>query len=128
PDLYRCAASYSGMTNLYTYLKEVPPYYTPYLQMFYEMLGDPEKDADYFRLFSPIFNAGRVKHPVFIAQGGMDNKSNVNETNHFVKELKDNGVDVSYFLKPDEGHYFKDETNRIDLYKSLAEYFSVHLK
>ena len=127
-DLYQCAASYSGMTNLYTYLKEVPPYYTPYLQMFYEMLGDPEEDADYFRLFSPIFNAGRVKNAVFIAQGGMDNRSNVNETNHFVKELKDNDVEVSYFLRPDEGHYFKEEQNRIELYKSLAEFFSAHLQ
>lgn len=127
-DLYKCAASYSGMTNLYTYLKEIPPYYTLYLKMFYEMLGDPELDGDYFRMFSPIFNAGRVKKPVFIAQGGKDNRSNVNETNHFVKELKDNGVDVTYFLREDEGHYFRDEGNRIELYRKLSEFFSENLK
>src|SRR5690606_7338576 len=43
-SLYACAASYSGITNFFTYLKEIPPYYKPYRQMFHEMVGDPVAD------------------------------------------------------------------------------------
>jgi len=127
-DLYACAASYSGMTNLYTYLKEIPPYYTPHLQMLYEIVGDPEKDGDYFRNHSPIFHADNVNIPIFIAQGGKDSRSSVSETNHFVKELRKNGVKVTYRLEDEEGHYFRNEENRIALYRALADFFEKNLR
>jgi len=126
--LYACAASYSGITNLFTYLKEAPPFYKPYRQMFYEMIGDPVEDSEYFRKHSPIFHADKIKHPIFIAQGGKDSRSNVNETNQFVKDLRNKGVPVTYMLKNEEGHQFEDEKNKVSLYKELALFFDKNLK
>ncbi|GAA4783744.1 S9 family peptidase [Olivibacter ginsenosidimutans] len=127
-DLYRCTASYSGITNLFTYLKEVPPYYKPYLLMFYEMVGNPEKQADYFRAVSPAFHVDKIKGPIFIAQGGKDERGNVNETNQMVRELKSRQIPITYFLKEKEGHYFKDEQVRLEFYKQLESFFSTNLK
>ena len=127
-DLYACAASYSGMTNLYTYLKEFPPYYLPYMEMFYEMVGDPKRDGDYLRAFSPIFHADKVKIPLFIAQGGRDKRNNVNETNHFVKELQKNGAQVKYMLKEEEGGYFHKDENKMSFYVELGKFFDNNLK
>lgn len=126
-EIYSCAASYSGMTNLYTYLKEIPPYLTPYMEMFYEMVGDPKTDADYLRAFSPVFHPDKIKIPVFIAQGAKDNRNNVNETNIFVKELKKKGVDVTYMLKEEEGNFFRSDKNTIDFYRALESFFEKHL-
>lgn len=126
-EIYSCAASYSGMTNLYTYLKEIPPYYSPYMEMFYEMVGNPKVDGDYLRAYSPIFHADKVKIPLFIAQGGKDNRNNVNETNLYVKELRKNGVNVIYMLKEEEGNTFKNDQNRVDFYRSLESFFEKHL-
>lgn len=126
-DIYSCAASYSGITNLYTYLKEMPSYYSPYMKRFYEMVGDPKTDGDYLREFSPVFHPDKVKIPLFIAQGGKDTRNNVNETNIFVKELRKNGVDVTYMLKEEEGNGFQDYKNKLDFYLTLAGFFEKHL-
>ncbi len=126
-EIYACAASYSGMTNLYSYLKEIPPYLSPYMKMYYEMVGDPKVDGDYLRAFSPIFHPDKVNIPVFIAQGAKDSRNNVNETNIFVKELRKNNVDITYMLKEDEGNYFRNDKNRVDFYRALESFFEKYL-
>ena len=127
PELYRCGASYSGLTNLFTYVKGIPPYYKPYQQMYFQMVGDPEKDADYFRNTSPVFHTDKIKVPVLIAQGTKDPRVNVNETNQFVKELKKRKIPVTYILKEDERHYFKKAENRIEFYKQLEKFLENNL-
>lgn len=128
PDLYACAASYSGITNLFTYLKEIPPYFKPYRQMFYEMVGNPTIDSDYFRKHSPIFHAGKIKKPVFIAHGVKDSRVNVMETNHFVKDLRSRKVPVEYILEADEGRLFTANEEKVHLYNELAEFFDTYLQ
>lgn len=128
PNLYACAASYSGITNLFTYSQEDPLNFKPYRQMAHEMIGDPMKDNEYFRKNSPIFHTDKIKHPVFIIQGSRDTRSNVNETNQFVKDLRNKGIPVTYMLNEDEGHQFENEKNKIALYKELAAFFDKYLQ
>ena len=127
PDLYRCGASYSGFTNLFTYLKDIPPYYRPYLQMYYETVGNPETDADYFRSASPVFHTDKIKVPVLIAQGARDPRVNMNETNQFVKELKKRNVPVTYIFKEGEGHFFRNTENKLEFYRELEIFFDKNL-
>jgi len=128
PNLYACAASYSGITNLFTYSQEDPLNYKSYRQMVHEMIGDPMKDSEYFRKNSPIFHTNKIKHPVFIIQGSRDTRSNVNETNQFVKDLRNKGIPVTYMLNEEEGHQFENEKNKISLYKELAAFFDEYLQ
>ncbi|SFC21719.1 Prolyl oligopeptidase family protein [Parapedobacter composti] len=127
-DLYACAASHSGFTNLFTYLKEIPPHFKPYLQMYYEIVGNPETEPDLIRAMSPVFHADRIEIPVFIAQGGKDRWSAVNETNQFVQKLKKRKVPITYILREEEGRYFRNEDNRIQFYRELGAFFDSHLK
>ena len=126
-DVYACAASYSGIINLYTYLKEFPSYYTPYMQKFYDMVGNPHEDGDYLKAHSPIFNIDKVQIPLFIAQGGKDTRNNVNETNHFVNELQKKGVKVTYMFKEQETNCFVNEKNNVDFYRNLEKFFKHNL-
>jgi dipeptidyl aminopeptidase/acylaminoacyl peptidase len=87
--------------------------------MFYETVGNPETDADYFREVSPVFHTDKIKVPVLIAQGAKDPRVNMNDTNQFVKELKKKNVPVTYILKEDEGHFFRNIDNRLEFYKEL---------
>ncbi|MEO8794287.1 MAG: S9 family peptidase [Daejeonella sp.] len=121
-DLYACGASYSGFINLFTYVKAIPPYYKPYQQMYYEMVGNPETDGDYFRNVSPVFHTDKIKVPVLIAQGTKDPRVNVNETNQFVKELKKRQIPATYLIKENEGHLFKKQENKIEFYKELEAF------
>jgi dipeptidyl aminopeptidase/acylaminoacyl peptidase len=127
PDLYQCGASYSGFTNLFAYLKDIPPYFRPYQQMYHEMVGNPELDSEYFRAVSPVFHTDRIKVPVLIAQGARDPRVNMNETNQFVKELKKKNVPVTYLLKEDEGHYFRNFENRLEFYRELEVFLDKNL-
>src|SRR5690606_18440854 len=105
-DLYKCAASYSGFINLFTYLKEVPPHFKPYLQMYYETVGNPETEPELIKSMSPVFHSDRINIPVFIAQGGRDSWSTVNETNQFVQKLKKRKIPITYMLREEERRYF----------------------
>lgn len=125
--LYKCAASYSGFTNLFSYLKEFPPYYNQYIEMMYEMIGNPEKDADYLKACSPAFHADKMKTPIFIAHGEKDRRMSVEEINLFVKNLKNEKVKVNYLLVPDEGHVFRKEENKINFYTELEQFFDENL-
>lgn len=127
PDMFACGASYSGLINLFTFLKSVPPYYMPFRQMYYEMVGNPETDADYFRAASPVFHSDKIKVPVLVAQGAKDPRVNVNETNQFVTELKNRGVPVTYILKEDEAHYFRNQENRLEFYQELEKFLAANL-
>ena len=53
PDLYACAVDYVGVSNLFSFLQTIPPYWKPMLDMMYEMVGDPpEGQHDAGRLFA----------------------------------------------------------------------------
>ncbi|HSN50085.1 MAG TPA: prolyl oligopeptidase family serine peptidase, partial [Bacteroidales bacterium] len=40
PDLYAAGVDYVGVSNLFTFLRTIPPYWKPMLDMMYEMVGD----------------------------------------------------------------------------------------
>ncbi|MFC5282905.1 alpha/beta hydrolase family protein [Pedobacter alpinus] len=122
PQLYKCAASYSGYINLFTYLKGFPAYYKPYKLMLNEMIGDPEKDIDYLKSSSPIFQVDKIKTPILIAQGGKDSKVNVTETNQFVKELRKKQIAVNYILNENETQLFKNPENKFTFYRQLGDF------
>lgn len=127
-DLYACAASYSGFTNLFAFLKEIPPHLKHYVQLYYEIVGNPETEHEMLRATSPVFHADRVEIPVFIAQGGKDKWNAPNETSQFVQKLRKRKIPVTYFLREDEGWYFRNDENRVLLYQELGEFFDKHLR
>lgn len=126
--LYKCAVSYSGHINLFTYLKGIPPYYNQYLEMIYEMLGNPEKDYELFRQCSPVFHADKIHVPVFIAQGEKDNRVSTTELSDFVKKLERQNTTVKYLLIKEEGHGFKKLENKYTLYSEVELFLEQNLK
>ncbi len=127
-DRYACAASYSGFANLFTYLREIPPHLQPYLQMYYEIIGDPEKESDLIKSMSPVFHSDKINIPIFLAQGGRDKWNSVTETNQFVQKLRKRKIPITYFLREDEGRFFQNKEDRLTLYNDLGDFFDKHLK
>src|SRR6202008_5147740 len=72
PDLYAAGIDYVGVSNLFTFMKTIPPYWKPYLEMMYDMVGNPEKDSVMLHAYSPVFHVDKIKCPLFIAQGAKD--------------------------------------------------------
>lgn len=127
PYLYACAVSYVGPSNLFTLLESIPPYWKPFIDMEYEMIGDPVKDKELLTEISPVFHAENIRIPLFIAQGANDPRVNKAESEQIVDAVRRTGKDVVYMVKDNEGHGFHNEENRFDFYRQLEEFFRKHL-
>lgn len=127
PDLYTCAISYSGYINLFSYVKGIPAYYKPYKEVLYTIIGNPEKDVDYLKQASPIFQTNKIKVPLMIFQGGKDEKVNMIETNQFVKELRKNKQKVVYILNESEPHTISNTSIKIHFYQNIEVFLNKHI-
>lgn len=128
PDLYAAAVDYVGVSNMFTFMNTVPPYWKPMMDMMYEMVGDPVKDSVMLAEVSPVYHVDKIKAPLFVAQGANDPRVNIDESDQIVEALKERGVDVEYMVKDNEGHGFRNEENRFDFYKAMIGFFNKHLK
>ncbi len=126
--LYKCAASNSGVLNLFSYLKTIPPYFVSSLSTYYEQIGNPDTDAEYLRQVSPVFHANKVNIPVFISQSSKDTRINGNDALQFVKELNKLGKPVTYLEKPENITPFDREESRKKTYTAIEAFLRENLK
>jgi dipeptidyl aminopeptidase/acylaminoacyl peptidase len=127
PDLYAAAVDYVGVSNMFTFMKTIPPYWKPFLDQMYEMVGDPVKDKELLTAVSPALHTDRIKTPLFVAQGANDPRVNKAESDQIVENLRKRGVPVEYMVKDNEGHGFHNEENRFDFYTAMEGFLSKHL-
>lgn len=127
PDLYACAIDYVGVSNLFTFMETIPPYWKPYLEMLYRMVGHPEKDKELMKARSPVFHIHRIKTPLFVAQGANDPRVNIDESDQIVRSLRARGIDVPYMVKYNEGHGFANEENRFEFYQAMTGFLLRHI-
>ncbi len=128
PELYACGVDYVGVSNLFTFMKSIPEYWKPQLEMMYEMVGNPEKDEELMRAASPVFHVDKIKAPLFIAQGKMDPRVNINESDQMVEALKKRGIRAPYMVKDNEGHGFANQENKFDFYEAMEKFLAENLK
>ena len=127
PQMYAAGVDYVGVSNMFTFMKTIPPYWEPMLEMMYEMIGDLEKDSVMLKEVSPVFHVDKIKAPLFIAQGKNDPRVNVDESDQMVKAMKEKGIKVEYLVKDDEGHGFRNEENKFDFYRAMEKFLNIHL-
>ncbi|OQX97033.1 MAG: S9 family peptidase [Bacteroidetes bacterium 4572_128] len=127
PDLYACGIDYVGVSNLFTFMKTIPPYWSQYLAMLYEQVGHPQKDSLLLAAKSPALNADKIKSPLFVAQGAKDPRVNIQESDQMVKAMKKRGVVVEYMVKENEGHGFHNEENKFEFYEAMNKFLKKHM-
>jgi dipeptidyl aminopeptidase/acylaminoacyl peptidase len=127
PDLYACGIDYVGVSNLFTFIESIPPYWEPYLEMLYDMVGNPDEDKQRMKETSPSLHADKITAPLFIAQGANDPRVVQAESDQMVAALKKRGVDVEYMVKENEGHGFRNEENQFEFYRMMEKFLSKNL-
>ncbi len=128
PNLYKCAASNSGVLNLFNYLISIPPYLRSNLQMYYDIVGNPDTDVDYMRQASPVFHADKINVPIFITQNIKDPRINPSDAIRLVKELKKRNVPVTYYEKEESPFSINREESRQQVYTALEQFLESNLK
>ena len=129
PDRYVAAVDYVGVSNLFTFLESMPPYWKPMLDMLYEMIGDPRTEEGKQALHdaSPLFFVDRIVTPLLVAQGANDPRVKQAESDQIVDALRARGVDVKYILKENEGHGFHNEENMFEFYEAMDTFLAEYL-
>lgn len=127
PELYACGIDYVGVSNLFTFLNTIPPYWKPFLDMMQEMVGHPERDKELLTSSSPVFHVDKIQAPLFVIQGAKDPRVNIDESNQIVEALKKRGIEVPYLVKENEGHGFHNEENKFEAYEAMEKFLEEHL-
>lgn len=130
PELYACGVDYVGVSNLFTFMETIPPYWAPYLPILKAVWYDPAipEEKEIMEEVSPVFHIDKIKKPLFVVQGANDPRVNIDESDQIVQALRDKDMEVPYMVKYDEGHGFGKEENRMDLYEAMMGFFAMHLK
>ncbi len=127
PDLFRCAVSVVGPSNLITFINSIPPYWSSYRAMLHQRVGDPDAEPEFLRSRSPLFHVDRIRIPLLIAQGANDPRVKRAESEQIVEALKAKGLDHEYLLFEDEGHGFAKPENRLRFYAAAERFLARHL-
>lgn len=129
PEVYACAVDYVGVSNLFTFMNTIPPYWEPFRAMLYEMVGNPDDPTDKARMeaTSPVFHVDKIQAPLLIAQGAKDPRVAQAESDQVVAALRERGIEVQYLLKENEGHGFRNEENRFEFYEAMEAFLATHL-
>ncbi|MDR1652148.1 MAG: S9 family peptidase [Prevotellaceae bacterium] len=130
PNLYACGVDYVGVSNIFTFMKSIPEYWKPYLDMLKEIWYDTEnaEEAAIAKEVSPAYQIDKIKSPLFVVQGANDPRVNINESDQIVEQLRAKGVNVPYMVKYNEGHGYAHEENRIEFYKYMLGFLAENLK
>ncbi len=127
PDLFRCAVSIVGPSNLITFINTIPPYWSSYRAMLHQRVGNPDTEPEFLESRSPLFHVHRIKIPMLIAQGANDPRVKRAESEQIVGAMKAKGIDHEYLLFEDEGHGFAKPESRFRFYAAAERFLAKHL-
>jgi dipeptidyl aminopeptidase/acylaminoacyl peptidase len=130
PGLFRCAASFAGVTDpslLYTatwgdFTDDVKRFTLPVL------VGDPKADAALLDAASPLKRVAELKVPVLLAYGMEDSRVPKEHADRFASAARAAGVQMERVPYPDEGHGFVKLENHADFLRKLEAFLARSLK
>lgn len=129
PELYTAGISYVGVSNLITWLKNLPPYWAPAQGRLDVRVGDLDdpQDRERLRQQSPLFHVEQIDDPLLVIQGANDPRVPKAESDQIVAALNKAGQEVNYLVAPNEGHGFQKEANRLAVAAAIERFLAEHL-
>jgi dipeptidyl aminopeptidase/acylaminoacyl peptidase len=109
-DRIACSLDVVGISHFGTFLKNTESYRRDLRRVEYGDERVPEI-AEFFEKMAPLNNAGRIKKPLFVVQGGNDPRVPLSEAEQMVAKVRANRGPVWYLMASDEGHGFRKKTN-----------------
>lgn len=127
PEVFDAGVNIFGVTNWVRTLKSIPPWWGANRDALYDELGDPATDEERLRKISPLFHASNIVKPLLVVQGANDPRVLQVESDELVEAVRANDVPVEYVLFEDEGHGFRNKSNRIEASQAYLEFLDEHI-
>lgn len=125
PALYRCGASFAGVSDLQYMLKDdsdTNASATGRLQL-NRMFGTSAARKQVLDDVSPLKSAAQFRVPVLIAHGEWDKRVPIEHSEKMVQALKDSEKEVEWLVLREEGHGIFHEDNQERFYQALFKLF-----
>ncbi|WP_165782404.1 alpha/beta hydrolase family protein [Solilutibacter silvestris] len=125
PELYKCAIGYVGVYDLEIMRKKDMLVESKSGERYLErVLG-----SDFAKLkeWSPAQNTAKIKVPVFLAAGSIDERVPMNQFNALKRALEGNGAKVETMVADGEGHGFYSVDNRTQLFEHMEAFLKKYI-
>ena len=128
PDLYQCAASFAGVTDLTLLFAQSRLHKNPALrEELIRIVGDPDLDYDEQTSNSPVYRYRDIKRPVFLAHGTKDRIVDIEHSWRLRMLMRLQGTDPEFVVIDDVGHGFSYVEDAELLYDPLVRFLDRHL-
>ena len=126
PDLYQCAIGYDGLYDLALWESRDSDTARYAGGRLYQktVLGYNKKQL---KAFSPAFHADKLKIPVFLLQGGRDQRAPVPGYKEMVSAIRKHGTPLKTLFEENEGHGFYKPAHRIKAWNEILGFLNKYI-
>ena len=130
PDLYACAVSFAGVSDLPDMLRTEHRDHgenSDVVSFWHSRIGSPYDDSEQLRATSPARHADQVKCPVLLMHGEGDTTVRIDQSETMYDALRSAGKDVQFIRFPGEDHYLTFADTRIRMLTELEKFLAAHI-
>jgi dipeptidyl aminopeptidase/acylaminoacyl peptidase len=130
PDLYACAVSFAGISDLPAMLRGERARFgkdSAAVSFWISRIGSPYDDSDQLRATSPARQAAQVRCPVLLMHGEGDVTVPIEQSELMDKALRAAGKPVEFIRFPGEDHYFVLADTRIRMLKETEAFLKKNI-
>ena len=127
PDLYRCAVSLGGVTDLPQLVSDGRGYLNQ-KPMVEARIGSWWNDRDRLRETSPVAHAQGMRTPLLLMHGSMDRSVPVSQSRNLADALKAaNATNARYVELPLADEALRREEDRLHVFSEMERFLTQHL-
>lgn len=124
PGLYKCTVGYVGLYDLTLAGRADFGHYAFGSRYVRVVLGD---DSATLEAASPVYNADKIRDPLFIVYGGADKRVVPENARELISALDKAGKKYQVMYEPNEGHGFAEPEHRFELYTRMLAFFDKYI-
>lgn len=122
PDLYKCAVSFAGVTDVAELVSSLRNYLN--FDIAKEQIGS---DYRSLRQRSPLYIVEDFEIPVLLAHGTKDRSVEVRHSQRMYRELKKSDKAVTYLELEDGDHHLSKEEHRVEFFRAMDKFLQAHM-
>ncbi|WP_016956530.1 alpha/beta hydrolase family protein [Catenovulum agarivorans] len=130
PDLYKCAISINGVSDVESMLDEDEDKYGKdhwVLRYWGDVIGSVDQGRKLLQEISPINYVKNIKAPILLIHGAADTVVPYTQSYHLNDELEDEDKDVTFVRLSKEDHYLSSAHTRIQALQAIEAFLQKHM-
>ena len=126
PELYSCALSVAGVTDLDSHVRDRKRYRFGELYSKKSILSGFENQKD-MKTHSPARRASEMKIPTFLAHGTEDQAVRFSQYTYMKNSLKKSSAKLTAIEFEGDGHSLSNQDNSMRLYQEMDKFLTKHM-